>query len=404
MRRILFVDDEAPVLHALRLRLRPMQGKWDMTFLDSGARAVAELECNSYDVIVSDARMPSMDGAELLRIVSERWPHTVRIVLSGSADLQQTLRLIPLAHQYLSKPCEAQQLENMVERCLGLHELLLEPRLRSLVGRIKRLPPVPATFAKIQQAVAGDDVSVRKVAQLVAADSVTAAKVLQMSNSAFFRLGRPITNIEQAVNYLGFNAVRNLVMSAEVFTKWSRPGIPTAIDPERLQMHAQTIAAITHALTAGTPIHDDALLAALLHDIGYWVLMQECPREIEQVVAAAVAERIPLHEAEYRVVGSSHAEIGAYLLGIWGLPYSVVEAIAHHHAPQRVTQAGFDVLAALAVASALAPVGDEDACAAAVPPDVKVGAAYLESVGAPFSWDEAERRAAESLTTGNSIV
>ena len=402
MRRILFVDDETPVLEGLQLRLRPLRTKWEMTFVDSGVKALAELEKAAYDVIVSDMRMPAMDGAELLRIVSERRPQIVRIVLSGFSDLRQTIRLVPIAHQYLSKPCEPERLENTVERCLALQELLQEPRLRALVGRIRRLPALPSTFAKLQQTMAKESAGARDVAAIVAQDSVIAAKVLQMVNSAFFRLSRRITNIEQAVNYLGFTSVRNLVMSAEVFASWPTTQVNPVLDVERLQNHARIVATIAQAFTTRTPLSDDALLAALLHDIGYWVLLQECPQELEQAVAMAVAEGIPLHQAERQVIGSSHAEIGAYLLGIWGLPYPVVEAVANHHAPQRVGQSSFDVLTALAVAGALAPDDDSTTVTASVPRDSKVDSEYLAASGAPFDWPEAERRAAECLKSGEN--
>ena len=402
MRRILFVDDETPILEGLQLRLRPLRAKWEMTFVDSGPKALAELEKAAYDVIVSDMRMPAMDGAELLRLVSERRPQIVRIVLSGFSDLRQTIRLVPIAHQYLSKPCEPERLENTVERCLTLQELLQEPRLRALVGRIRRLPALPATFAKLQQTMAKESAGARDVAAIVAQDSVIAAKVLQMVNSAFFRLSRRITNIEQAVNYLGFTSVRNLVMSAEVFASWPTTQLNPVLDVERLQNHARMVATIAQAFTTRTPLADDALLAALLHDIGYWVLLQECPQELEQAVAMAVAEGIPLHQAERQVIGSSHAEIGAYLLGIWGLPYPVVEAVANHHAPQRVGQSTFDVLTALAVAGALAPDDDSTTFTASVPRDSRVGSDYLAASGAPFGWPEAERRAAECLKNGEN--
>jgi putative nucleotidyltransferase with HDIG domain len=193
-------------------------------------------------------------------------------------------------------------------------------------------------------------------------------------------------------------------MSAEVFTNLPEPLACPPLDLERLQLHAHAVATVAQALTVGTSLADDALLAALLHDIGYLVLMQECPRELEQAVAMAVADRIPLYEAEERVIGATHADIGAYLLGLWGLPCSVVEAVAHHHAPQRVAQAGFDVLAVLAIAGGLAPSNDADAFPGSAPPDAKVGPVYLESLRAPFGWPEAERRAAECLTTGNAIA
>jgi putative nucleotidyltransferase with HDIG domain len=167
-----------------------------------------------------------------------------------------------------------------------------------------------------------------------------------------------------------------------------------------MQHHTQQVVAVAHALTANTPLADDLMLAALLHDIGYWVLENECPRELEQAHAYALATGVSMHEAERQIIGASHAEFGAYLLGIWGLPYSVVEAVAHHHHPERVQQKKFDVLAGLVVAHTLA--AEDDAIAFAGPPahDGGVNADYLATLETPFSWDDAQERVAAHLTSG----
>jgi HD-like signal output (HDOD) protein len=150
---------------------------------------------------------------------------------------------------------------------------------------------------------------------------------------------------------------------------------------------------VAQAISAGTQFCDDTVLAALLHDIGYWVLIQECPRELEQAVELALAADIPLPQAEEEILGASHAEIGAYLLAIWGLPYAVVEAVAHHHRPERVKSARLDPLSALAVAIALTGGDDSDGCARNLAPSGIVGADYLAGLDGPLTWQEAETRA-----------
>jgi len=394
-KRILFVDDEASILGGLRVRLHRLRDKWDMHFVESGAKAIEALECNHYDVVVTDMRMPGMDGAELLGVVRDRWPDTVRIVLSGYAELQQVVRLVPYAHQYFSKPCEAGQLENLIDRCLRLHELLRLPALRAVVGRVCKLPAMPQIYARLQGLLASDTTSVHEVAELIASDAAIAAKVLQLVNSAFFRLARRITNIEQAVSHLGFGAIRNLVISAEVFSRWSGCNTRSLLNVDKLQSHVHLVAAAARSLATSSPRADDALLAGLLHDIGYWVLANESPDELTDAVARATALKIPLHEAETQVIGASHAQIGAYLLGIWGLPYPVIEAVAHHHTPESITQSEMDPLGALAVAHALLPSDDTEAFNAPLPPDPKVDAGYLASLNAPYDWTEAEYRVGE---------
>ena len=139
------------------------------------------------------------------------------------------------------------------------------------------------------------------------------------------------------------------------------------------------------------------MLAGLLHDIGYWVLAQECSVDLNTAVELALTTSIPLHQAETHVMGASHAEVGAYLLGLWGLPYPVIEAVAHHHHPQRVSQTTFDVLAALATADALVmPTHDAKVFNLALTTEAGVGESYLKSLNAPFDWNQAQRRVVEA--------
>lgn len=403
MRRILFVDDDPPVLEGLRVRLRSLRDKWEMSFVESAHGALELMTRDKFDVIVTDMRMPRMDGAELLHIVRDRWPEVVRIVLSGYSDVSQTVRLAPVAHQYLSKPCEPDRLENIVTRCLALQQLLRQPALRSAVGQLRQLPPVPETYSKLQAAMAVENVSVQEIANIVSSDTVIAAKLLQMVNSAFFRLPRKITSVEQAVTYLGLVSVRNLVVCAEVFSKSLPVRGKHALNVVSLQEHALRVAGATQALTQTLPQGEvsanDALLAALLHDIGYLVLAQEQAAALEESLRLSAAEALPLDCAETRVLGASHAEIGAYLLGLWGFSTTIVEAVAHHHAPRRVPQTSFDVLAALSVAHALT---DKRECSAFGPcaPHSEVDPQYLESIRAPFTWADAQRRVTEATASG----
>jgi HD-like signal output (HDOD) protein len=397
MKRILFVDDEPALLEGLRGRLYRAMSKWEMTFVPNAALAIEQLEAAAYDVIVTDLRMARMDGAELLEIASTKSPETIRIVLSGYAEERQVMRLVPLAHRYVAKPCEPGRLEEVIERCLRLQELLQNPSVRATVGRVRQLPALPRVYARLRKTMAREEATASEVADIIASDSAVTAKVLHIANSAFFRLGRPITRVEQAVVHLGFSAIRNITLSAEIFCSWASTAAAGGVEPEHLQEHARKVAAGAHVLAAGQPWADDALLAGLLHDIGYWVLLQECPQGLTQARALAKERSQSLCAAERAVLGATHAELGAYLLGLWGLPHPILEAVAYHHSPSFASHREFDLLAAVAVAQAITSAsepgrlrdGDEGGAEA-------VGAPYLAALKAPFDWPEAERRVRNS--------
>jgi DNA-binding NarL/FixJ family response regulator len=248
MKRIVFVDDETELLEGLRTRLYKHRSRWNMSSVTSGKAALAELEKSPVDMIVSDIRMPEMDGGELLGIVRKRWPDTVRIVLSGHVDQAQTFRLTSLAHQYLAKPCDARQLENIIERCFNLRGLLAQDTLRNTVGRIGKLPAMPRTSAKLQQALTRADVTTEEIGGIVEADPAIAVKVLQIANSAFFRSRKPLVRVRDAVTYLGFSTIRNLVLSAEIFSQWGRQGSHPQLDIEALQEHSLLMASACASL------------------------------------------------------------------------------------------------------------------------------------------------------------
>ncbi|MGA9027738.1 MAG: response regulator [Steroidobacteraceae bacterium] len=398
MKRIVFVDDEPELLDGLRARLYRHRAEWQMTFVTSGKAAIAEFEAGHVDLIVSDIRMPAMDGTELLGIVRQRWPDAARIVLSGYVDQAQTLRLTSLAHQYVAKPCDAQQLENIIERCFHLQDLLAQESLRNTVGRIGKLPAMPKTSARLQQALATPDVTTEEIGSIVSADPAIATKVLQIANSAFFRSRRPLVRVRDAVTYLGFSTIRNLVLSAEVFSQWSRPANLPQLDTEALQEHSLLMAAACAALAVKGISASEAWLAGLLHDIGYWILVQECPEALASALEKSRTEGLPLYESERQIIGASHAQIGAYLLGLWGLPYTVVEAVALHHTPRSAGIHGFDLLSALAVSHAILDSAGGHPFALGFETDPGVDAEYLSGHDAPFDWDEARRRVHDSAT------
>lgn len=397
-KRILLVDDERPLLDALRARLHTLRDKFEMVFVESGQRALVELEQQAFDVIVTDMRMPLMDGFELLNLVRERWPAVIRIVLSGYSEVGQSHRLLAVAHQYLSKPCEPQHLEHAVSRCTQLHEVLAEPALRELVGQIGQLPAMPRISAALREATERGSASIDEIARLISSDPAIAARVLQVVNSAFFRLARNIKRIDAAVTYLGFVAIRSIALSVEVFSQWRPNAALSDFDPQMLQMQAQKVAAVARALTRSSSMSDDALLAGLLHNIGYWILVQERPEQMKQALQIARERGIPLHEAERDVFGATHAEIGAYLLGLWGLPYDIVEAVAFQYSSKSIAQRSFDVLAVLATAKALvAQCAPEDRFGLASAGNSDVAQSCLESASAPFTWAQALLWAEQAL-------
>ena len=375
--RILFVDDEPRVLQGLENLLVRYRQKWDMVFASGGPAALEEMRHAPVDVLVADMRMPVMDGATLLRIVKDEHPGTVRIILSGHSEMELAMRAIPVAHQFLDKPCKPELLESVVERACSLHALVSDENVRKVLGGLKKLPALPAAYAALQRTLAAERAGAREVARVIEQDIAMSAKVLQLVNSAFFGLSRRVTSVPEAVSYLGFRMIQQLVLGAEIFGDGglaSRAGLSL----EALRDHSLLAAGLARRILSNDRKQaEDAWTAGLLHDIGKLILAAEMPEHWAPPLAAAMKTGRPTYEAEQELYGVTHAEIGAYLVGMWGLPYPIVEAVGNHHMPERVQHPGLDVLAAVHIADALAHECDPDAD----PHAAALNAEYVSSLG-----------------------
>ncbi len=354
MRRVLFVDDELQILEGLRRMLRTQRHEWEMAFAPGGEAALALMEASPFDVIVSDMRMPGMDGAKLLTQVRDLYPQVVRIVLSGHTELSTALRVVPVAHQFLAKPCDTGTLRVAVERACHLKGLLNDDSIRRTVGALRDLPSLPSTYDALTQALTNPDTSLQKLAKIVEHDVGISAKILQLVNSAFFGIAHSITNVEHAVVYLGINTLRSLVLSLEIFRVFQPKKPLPGFSLESLHAHARLVAHIAARLPVPKHLTEITMVAGMLHDVGKLILAWKFPARFKKLLAQVAEEQRPLYKVEEREYGFSHAEIGAYLLGLWGLPYVLVEAVALHHGPNRVPHQCFDAVSAVQVANLLA--------------------------------------------------
>jgi HD-like signal output (HDOD) protein len=374
-RRILFVDDEQLVLKGLQRMLRSMRHQWEMRFAASGQEGLSILRSESFDAIVTDMRMPGMDGIQLLAEVMKSYPHMVRIILSGQLDQEMILKTVRSAHQHLSKPCEAELLKSTLAQAFGLRDLLEDDQLKKLVSRIESLPSLPSLYLEILEELQSPNTSFRKVGTIIARDVGMTAKILQMVNSAFFGLRRRISSPQEAVGYLGMETVKSLVLTAKIFSQFDTKKslgfrLDTLWNHSMLTgLYAKTIARTENQKKE---LIDEAYMAGLLHDLGKLVLAQNLSDLYKEALRVARDNCRCLWEAELEIFGTTHAEIAAYLMGLWGFRYPIVEAIAFHHCPGK-GKGPIGPLAAVHAGNALA-CGGQTAEAAMMP---AVDASYL---------------------------
>lgn len=207
--QLLFVDDEKNVLQGLRRSLRCMRHDWTMHFAEGAAAALDVLQNTPIDIIVSDMRMPEMDGAQLLEKVSVDYPSTARFVLSGQADRETTYRSIGPSHRFFSKPYDGDAFSEAVNRVLEARRQLSSEAVTA-VSRLKCLPTPEATRETFRREMAADSRTVDQIADIVAADVGLSLKVLQLTNSSYFGHGGEVSCPRQAVRMLDLAVLQEL--------------------------------------------------------------------------------------------------------------------------------------------------------------------------------------------------
>ena len=335
-RRIIFVDDEPMVLKGLQRTLRKMRGEWEMTFTSSSKEALDILGTGSFDVIVSDLRMLEMDGMQLLAEVKSKHPQVVRIILSGQVEQESTFKSVQVAHQSLSKPCDADILKHTLNKLFGLRNLLEDESIKRIVSQTETLPSLPDVYTEVISELQSSDPSVQKVSEIISTDLAMTAKILQVVNSAFFGLVRKINNPKEAVMLLGTETIKALVLSVKIFSQFNHKKFAWFNFDElfnhsmSVSIFAQTISRQEHLDPA---LVNNSLMAGMFHDLGKLILVTNFQEPYQKVLTEAGKTRQNLWDLEIERFGTSHAEIGAYLMGLWGLEYPVIEAIAFHHRP-----------------------------------------------------------------------
>jgi len=351
--RILFVDDEPNVLAGLRRLLRKHRKEWDMSFIEGGPAALDALERDRFDVLVTDMRMPQVDGVKLLTRSAELAPHMIRLVLSGHTETKAALQALPIAHDYLSKPCSPTALESVLKRAIHLYQTLAKAGLNGIVSKPDALPARPKVYSRLCEILARSGSDMSDVVELLESDVGLTMRILKVVNSAFFAGKEPIHDLKLAVTRLGSRLVKDLVLSAEVFDINAKTlgGIPLDLVYERANLTgtlARRLAPSEHASAA--------FLSGLLHEVGLLVMARAIPKDLRHAVWTAKDAGRPLESVLTERLGVTHADVAAYLVEFWGFAYTFAHAVANHLQPLTADTFAVDKavrLAHLAVSEAM---------------------------------------------------
>lgn len=355
-RRILFVDEDAPALEGLRRVVQPVANEWDMTFAGGGAEALQCLDQGPFDALVIGLEAGGSAGRELLERVAHLHPTVLRIAFSRSGHPEVLMPCIGQIHQALSIPFELDDLVAMLVNAGRMGSRIVDGEVKRVIGRLDSLPTVPHLYQELRQALEGEEVTVKTVGDIIRQDIGMTAKILKLVNSAFFGLRRAVETPQEAVAFLGTETIKVLVLAHGLFDQIGNLGTQTLALVD-IWNHSLSVAKGARALAAmeglSRPMKAEAFMGGMLHDVGILVLAKNFPERYDRVVALSGTEKMPVHQAELQEFGVGHAEVGAYLLGLWGIQPAVLRAVSLHHTPSLVKVTAFNPVLAVHLADDL---------------------------------------------------
>ena len=334
---LLFVDDEVPILDGLRRKLLDKEDQWRVLCSSSGQDALELLAKEPVDVVVSDMRMPGMDGAAFLNEVRHRHPTIARFVLSGYSEREALLRTVGPAHQYFSKPCNPEILLRAAERAVEIRERLQAADLCALVSGAVITPALPEALTQLFEEIQSPQGSAKEIARIISTDVGLTVQLLKYVNSAYFYVPTKVADVQQAVKLLGFELIRSLALVAGVFGTIKTDD---GVDIEavvRLSGRSLMIGALAKRLAVLEgldPAHRDLCqCAAMLTHVGTLILFANWPERMAAMCRELDQGGRILMAVERRHFGACHPDIGGSLLSLWGFNDTVVEAVLYHHTP-----------------------------------------------------------------------
>jgi HD-like signal output (HDOD) protein/CheY-like chemotaxis protein len=355
-RRVIFIDDDLLLLGKYRKGLMTQNVPWQAEYVDSAARALSKMAQSSFDAAVVDLVMPATDTNKLLQEIASKYPSTLRVAVSDQ-EKRTALQMQAPAHQHLAKPFDLNLLQNSLERAFEAGELLPEGKLKQMLGSIQGLPTPPAVYAEVLRELQSPEPDMEKAGEIISQDLALTAKLLQLVNSAFFGLPRAISNPIEAAMFLGTGTLRALVLSIQTFTQFPKPDIKL-VNQDNLWQHSWKTGVFAKSMCDAEKLSfdltQDIFIAALLHDVGKLLLAGNFPDEYGAALKLAKEAGLAEWEAESQLYQATHAEVGGYLLGLWGLSASIINAVGFHHRPENYSEKAFSPVTIVHVADFLA--------------------------------------------------
>lgn len=384
--RILIVDDDSTAIQQYRDTLASKTGEWHIDYAADGDAGIAAAEIATPDIVIAALSTAERSKDDLLARLEEIAPDAQRFLTAKETDKPKLESTFGSSFHYLPSPCPAQRLITEIQRCVAIDQWLGNDRIKEVVAKMGAFPSLPPIYLKVVNALNSRHIDTETIAASISGDLAISAKLLQTVNSSFYGFDEKVGDVSEAINILGTDCVKNLVLAIQVFNSMGHSPEHKAVTDE-LWHHSMSVAVAARRIAAyegkDEKAAEQAYTAGLMHDIGKLILLNAVPDAHAQARELAQETSVSLKEAEDQAIGCNHAETGAYVLARWGMPTDLIEAVALHHEPIDSFGKSFSTLAAVHIANAIVHHRKNPEHPSAATSD-----AFLLEVGKSDSWQD----------------
>lgn len=330
-KRILIVDDEAHIIKSLSRLF--MDTDYEVFTADSAEAGLKIIADEKIDLVISDMRMPFMDGYDFLKLVKEKCPNTIRVILSGYSEETTIFKAIlhDVAKIYILKPWDNTELLKRIAQLFETEDILKSRNLLNTINNIE-LPTIPSSYQCILSMIEKDyDITV--ITEEIEKDPAISSKLLHLANAAIY--GLKTGSVKKAAIYIGLQSLKNLMFSMSIINADSTP-LSENEYMERLWKHSVLTSKTLHIIYQEflhKSIPEAAQSAGILHNIGEIVMLKNYKSAFYQLRNSSLNSNISIIDAEKTEYTVSHQELGGHLANWWGLPFQIVEVALFHHNP-----------------------------------------------------------------------
>jgi HD-like signal output (HDOD) protein/CheY-like chemotaxis protein len=381
-KRILFVSEDQTLSQEFQAQCAGTESEWTVQHARTEEEALSLCQQQTIASVVADANLGGKSGIDVLDAFLRRQPKALRVIVSDPADVESTMKCIGHAHHHVLKPCNSQTLIQVLQQAFAQEAWLPSEPVQGLIAQMRQVPSPLKAYTQIVEEMKSPTCSLEKIGRLIEQDPAITAKVLQLANSAVFGRELNVVSTAEAIGYIGLETTKAVVLLAHTFSSFDNLKL-LHFSVEDLWRHSVQVGRLARRVVevekAGEEMAEQAFAAGLLHDIGKLLFAANHASLFGKVLRLAREQHCNLWEAEAQVLpGVGHAELGATVLGIWGLPKTITEAVALHHRPWRQRNHTFSPITAVHVGNILDHDSHPDP--SVIMPS-QINTAYLKDLG-----------------------